>query len=62
MPGMDGYEFLKIVHPLEAHHSTKILVSSASVTQEIQQTVIELGGHGFFAKPIDAEILFDTLA
>ncbi len=61
MPGMDGYEFLSTVRQLEGYNSTKVVVSSAAVTQETQQKVIDGGGDGFLPKPIEAEDLFSII-
>ena len=62
MPIMDGFEFLKQVRTIERFQHTKIIVSSASVSQIDQRMALDTGGDDFLAKPIDANFLFHCLA
>ncbi|MEO1298339.1 MAG: ATP-binding protein [Cyanobacteria bacterium J06636_16] len=62
MPVMDGFEFLQAVRADEKLKSTKIIVSSASVSDIDQQMALDAGGDSFLAKPVDAQALFQSLA
>lgn len=62
MPVMDGFEFLNQVRTTEALKQTKVIVSSASVSQMDQQMALDNGGDDFLAKPVDVKVLFQLLA
>ncbi|MGP1384236.1 MAG: MASE1 domain-containing protein [Thainema sp.] len=62
MPVMDGYQFLKKLRSDERLKSTKVIVSSASVSHADQQMALDAGGDAFLPKPVDAGTLFKTLA
>lgn len=62
MPVMDGFEFLRQVRMSEDLNQTKVIVSSASVSQADQQMTLDQGGNDFLAKPIDARALFQLIA
>ncbi|MEO1134956.1 MAG: response regulator, partial [Cyanobacteria bacterium J06639_1] len=62
MPVMDGFEFLGHIRHTEAFKDTKVIVSSASVSQSDQQMALNQGGDAFLAKPVDAIALFHLLA
>ena len=62
MPVMDGFEFLEQVRSSEDLSQTKVVVSSASVSQADRQSAIASGGDDFLAKPVDAKLLFQLLS
>ena len=62
MPVMDGFEFIKQVRTCEQWKDSKVLVSSASVSQIDQQKALDSGGDDFLPKPVDAGLLFKLLA
>ncbi len=62
MPVMDGFEFLNHVRGTEDLKSTRILVSSASVSQLDQQMALDAGGDDFLVKPVDARSLFQLIS
>ena len=62
MPVMDGFEFLKQIRSHEVLKHTKVIVSSASVSQVNQRMALAAGGDAFLAKPVDANLLFQCLA
>ncbi len=62
MPVMDGFRFLEQVRNQEDLKHTKVIVSSASVSQTDQQMALDAGGDDFLAKPVDAPSLFQTIA
>ncbi|MDA0867556.1 MAG: ATP-binding protein, partial [Cyanobacteria bacterium] len=62
MPVMHGFEFLKQVRISPDLKQTKVIVSSASVSQLDRQMALDKGGDEFLAKPVDANILFQEVA
>jgi signal transduction histidine kinase/DNA-binding NarL/FixJ family response regulator len=62
MPTLDGYEFLRQVRTDEHLQQTKVIVSSASVSQTDQQLAIERGGDDFLPKPVDVAFLFQLIS
>jgi CheY-like chemotaxis protein len=62
MPVMNGLEFLKHIRSSGDLKQTKVIVSSASVSQADQQTALDQGGDSFLAKPVDAHSLFQLLS
>ncbi|MBE9182745.1 response regulator [Oculatella sp. LEGE 06141] len=62
MPVMDGFEFLKHLRNMEDLKQTKVIVSSASVSQMDQQMALDNGGNDFLVKPVDARSLFQLLS
>ena len=63
MPVMNGYEATREIRSLQdAGLSTiPILAMTANAFEEDRQEALESGMNGHLAKPIDAQILFDTL-
>lgn len=62
MPVLDGFEFLKQIRNTEDLKQTKVIVSSASVSQMDQQMALDNGGNDFLAKPVDARSLFQLIS
>jgi len=62
MPVMDGFEFLQQVRHSEVLKHTKVIVSSASVTQLDQKMALDAGGDDFLAKPMEVAMLMQLLA
>ncbi len=62
MPVMNGFELLQQIRDTEALKQTKVIVSSASVSQKDQQMALEHGCDAFLAKPVDARLLFQQMA
>ncbi|MGG6298329.1 ATP-binding protein [Leptolyngbya sp. AN02str] len=62
MPVMDGFELLQRIRDTEELKQTKVIVSSASVSQLDQQMAISNGGDDFLSKPVDVDTLFHLLA
>lgn len=62
MPVMDGFELLREIRKSDDFHQTKVIVSSASVSQGDQKMALHKGGDDFLSKPVDAKLLFDLLS
>lgn len=63
MPVMNGYEATREIRSLENEElaSVPIFAMSANAFEEDRQEAFKCGMDGHIAKPIDVEILFDTL-
>ena len=62
MPVMDGLTLLRHIRQSDTLRSLKVVISSASVSQEDQQIAYERGGDAFLSKPVAAEALLPLLA
>ncbi len=63
MPVMDGYEATKAIRALQNQElaSIPILAMTANAFEEDRQQALECGMNGHLAKPIDVEVLLETL-
>ena len=63
MPVMDGYEATRKIRKLENPQlaSIPILAMTANAFEEDKQEALRCGMNGHLAKPIDVEVLFNTL-
>lgn len=62
MPVVNGLELLQQIRHTETLQHTKVIVSSASVSQLDQQMALDQGCDDFLAKPVDAGLLYQILA
>ena len=64
MPVMNGYEATKAIRSLENRElsSIPILAMTANAFEEDRQEALKSGMNGHLAKPINVEMLFDTLS
>jgi CheY-like chemotaxis protein len=62
MPVMDGFDFLRHIRNSDELKNTRVIVSSASVSQKDQRMALDNGGNDFLAKPVHASTLFTLLA
>ncbi len=63
MPEMNGYEATKVIRKMEngEKSSIPIIAMTANAFEEDKQQALNCGMNGHIAKPIDVNILFDTL-
>lgn len=61
MPMMDGYQLLQRVRESETLKDVVAIASSASVFESNQQDAIDAGANIFLPKPLQADLLFQTL-
>ena len=63
MPVMDGYEATKLIRKLENHKlaSIPIIAMTANAFTEDREEALRSGMNGHIAKPIDVQVLFQTL-
>ena len=61
---MNGYEATKAIRSLENRElsSIPILAMTANAFEEDRQEALKSGMNGHLAKPINVEMLFDTLS
>ena len=64
MPVMDGYEACRRIRALEDEERSSIVIvaMTANAFEEDKMAAIEAGMNGHIAKPLDVEVLFETLA
>ena len=63
MPVMDGYEACRRIRALEDEERSAIVIvaMTANAFEEDKMAAIEAGMNGHIAKPLDVEVLFETL-
>ena len=63
MPVMDGYTATRAIRELENQElaSIPIIAMTANAFEEDRRQALKSGMNGHIAKPIDIEVLFDTL-
>ncbi len=63
MPVMDGYEATRAIRRLENKELSEIpiVAMTANAFDEDRKKAFECGMNSHIAKPVDVEILFDTL-
>lgn len=62
MPGIDGYEVLRIVRQEADLAHTSFIFSTAMAGEADRQRGLELGANGYLTKPFAAEDLFAIVA
>ncbi|MEO1431377.1 MAG: response regulator [Cyanobacteria bacterium J06633_8] len=62
MPVMDGFTFLNHIRNTAELKDNKVIVSSASVSQQDQQMALSRGGDDFLPKPVEVTALLHLLA
>ena len=62
MPVMNGLELLRYIRSSKELKDTKVIISSAAVSQEYQDQAIKEGSDDFLIKPIDINNLLSILA
>ncbi len=59
MPGMDGLDFLRIVK--ERWPQIQVILLTGYGNPEVEGAVHDLGGFGYFSKPINPEAMAETI-
>jgi CheY-like chemotaxis protein/signal transduction histidine kinase len=61
MPGMDGYEFIKVLRQQLRYQKLPIIALTAKAMKGDREKCIEAGASDYLSKPIDPERLFSIL-
>lgn len=61
MPRLDGYETTRLLRRLEGYSRIPVIALTADATQEVQKKAARSGMDGCILKPVQQEVLFDTL-
>ena len=61
MPVMDGYEATKAIRALPDGDTVSIIALSANAFEEDVQKSLSMGMNAHVAKPIDVNVLFETM-
>lgn len=61
MPDLDGYETMKIIRKTESINKTVIIAVTAQAMPEDREKCLEAGADDYVTKPINVDILLDTI-
>ena len=61
MPVMDGYEATKAIRAMPGGDKVTIIAVSANAFEDDVQKSLSVGMNAHVAKPIDVNVLFDTM-
>lgn len=62
LPGGDGIVTLARLRNLAETATTPVIISTSRVDAAVEKKVRQLGADGFLPKPVEAEVLLDTVA
>jgi two-component system, OmpR family, response regulator len=61
MPGLDGFDTMRIVRQLEGYKSVPIVAVTAKAMVGDREKCIEAGASDYIAKPVNVDVLLATL-
>lgn len=61
MPDMDGYQALEILKKEERYRHLKVIAVTAQAMTGDRERCMSAGADGYISKPVDVDILMDTL-
>jgi PAS domain S-box-containing protein len=61
MPNLNGVDATRVIRTLPAHAETPILAMTANAFDEDRQVCVEAGMNDHISKPVDPDVLFETL-
>jgi signal transduction histidine kinase/ActR/RegA family two-component response regulator len=61
MPGLDGFDTMRIVRQLEGYKSLPIIAVTAKAMMGDRERCIEAGANDYVAKPVNVDVLLATL-
>jgi CheY-like chemotaxis protein len=57
MPGVDGYETMRLMHKLPGHEDIPIIAVTAKAMKGDREKCLEAGASDYIAKPVDTDQL-----
>ena len=61
MPGLDGFDTMRIVRQLDGYKSLPIVAVTAKAMMGDRERCIEAGANDYIAKPVNVDVLLATL-
>ena len=61
MPGLDGFDTMRIVRQLDGYRSLPIIAVTAKAMVGDREKCIEAGATDYIAKPVNVDVLLATL-
>ena len=61
MPGLDGFDTMRIVRQLDGYKSLPIIAVTAKAMMGDREKCIEAGATDYIAKPVNVDVLLATL-
>lgn len=61
MPELDGYETTRLLRHMEGYSQVPVIALTADAMGEVQKEITDAGMDGCILKPVQQDILFDTL-
>ena len=61
MPGLDGFDTMRIVRQLDGYRSLPIIAVTAKAMVGDREKCIEAGANDYIAKPVNVDVLLATL-
>ena len=61
MPELDGFQTTRLLRDMEGYQKVPVIALTADAMEEVKEKVKEAGMNGCILKPVQQEVLFDTL-
>ena len=61
MPGLDGFDTMRIIRQLEGYKSLPIVAVTAKAMSGDRERCLEAGANDYIAKPVNVDVLIATL-
>lgn len=61
MPGLDGFDTMRIVRQLDGYKSLPIVAVTAKAMMGDREKCIDAGANDYIAKPVNVDVLIATL-
>jgi len=61
MPGLDGFDTMRIVRQLEGYRTLPIIAVTAKAMVGDREKCLEAGANDYIAKPVNVDVLLATL-
>jgi CheY-like chemotaxis protein len=61
MPGLDGFDTMRIIRQLDAYKTLPIVAVTAKAMAGDRERCLEAGANDYIAKPVNVDVLLATL-